>query len=286
VPLTAPPRALALALAGCAAPPDAALLAEALGAADPQAALAACGRIGGATTADECRASVVQAHAALIGPEADQACGSVRDSRWRGECFFTLAERRMAGAAATPEGRLPALQACGEAGPFYDECLYHLWTGELSAVARAAPTAPAAVEPARPIVAYWSNLETIAGDPADQLWGDLWFFAWNEHRPADLQACGALAPPDAAACRTHTQAFVLRAILGELLAPGAPPGVLDRTCRSGSVEDDRVAGLFVPHPDLDAQVAEAARLACDAADGKAVRRYNPVFQPRGGGGAP
>lgn len=279
-------RCVAILLWGCTAPPDAALLAEALGADHPEDALAACDRIGSAATADECRASVVQAHPALDGAAADQACHANRDPRWRGECFFTLAERRIVGAAATPEGRLPALRACGEAGPFYDECLYHLWTAELSAVARAAPTAPDAVEPARPIVAYWSSLETIAGDPADQLWGDLWFFAWNEHRPADLGACAALPPADAAVCRTHTRAFVLRAILGELLAPGAPPGVLDRTCRAGSVEPDRIAGLFVAHADLDAQVAEAARLACDAAQGKPVRRYNPVFQARDPGGAP
>ena len=110
------------------------------------------------------------------------------------------------------------------------------------------------------------------------LWGDLWFFAWNAHRPADLAACGALSGADASRCRAHTRAFVLRAILGELLAPGAPAGLLDRTCRSGVIPETLTAGLYVADPTLDDQVALAAELSCEAAQGRPVRRYNPVFQ--------
>lgn len=265
---------LALTMLGCGGPPDAARLASALAEADAAAALRACAGIQDPQLAGECLATIAR-RPALSASQAAQACRTIEAERWAGECWFTVAER-------PEQDRRGALEACGLSGPFYDECLYHRWTRELAAVASAAPSATAAVEPARDIVAFWSSLQTIAGDPADQLWGDLWFFAWNEHRPADLAACAALPEGDAARCREHTQAFVLRAILGDLLAPGAATDVLDRTCRAGAVPERITAGLFVPHPALQAQVAEAARLSCDAARGVPVRRYNPVFTARTG----
>jgi hypothetical protein len=267
---------------GCAGPPDAALLAQALApGVVATVALQTCDAISQGAVGDECRASVVRAHPELDDAAADAACGGISDPRWEGECWFGLAERRSA-----RDHRHAALEACGRAGPFYDECLYHLWTAELSAVADAAPDAVGAVEPAREIVEFWSGLQTIGGDPTVQLWGDLWFFAWNEHRPADLAVCEKLELLDASRCKTHTKNFIVRAILGELMAPGAPTGLLDRTCRAQQIPASIRDGLFVAHPDLDAQEVEAARLSCDAAAGRPVRRYNPVFQARLPTGAP
>lgn len=263
-------------LLGCAAPPDARLLAEALSPALPvPAALLRCDSIASPATADECRAGVVRGRAAEDDAQAAAACARTEDPRWSGECWFTLAEARIARAE-----RWPALEACGRAGPFYDECLYHLWSAEMSENARQAPDAVSAALRGQPLVDFWSGLQTLAGDPAEQVTGDLWFFAWNEHRPADLEACDSLEEPVAGRCRKHTATFVLRALLGELLSPSAPAGILDRTCRSGQVPDAALSGLFRPHPDLDAQVARAAELACRADRGEPVRRWNPVFQAR------
>ena len=70
------------------------------------------------------------------------------------------------------------------------------------------------------------------------------------------------------------------ALVAALLAPGVQPGLLDRICRSGEFPAVMLDGLFVADPRFDAQVTRAAELSCDAAAGKPVRRWNPVFSER------
>lgn len=254
-----------------AAPPDAALFASALAdGVGAEEALAACERIRDPAVAGECHATLVRAHPGLPA----ETCEAIADPLWSGECWFTVGEREAAAGR-----RWAALEACGRATAFYDECLYHAWTAELGAAAAAAPDAVSALEAGRDSIAFWSDLQTLEGSAADQLWGDFWFFAHNAHRPADLEACKVLEDPgERERCREGTRTFVLRALVGELLAPGRPPALLDRVCRSGELPPLYLEGLHLPHPELDSTHPEAAALACEAAEGRPVRRWNPVFR--------
>jgi len=267
-------------LSACGEPvPDAARFAEALAPENSdEHAVEACTAIDDEAMRSECLATVLRDRPTL--PSA--TCADVHTPLWAAECWFTVGERR-----AKAGDRWGALDACGRAGSFYDECLYHAWTTELDLAAHAAPDAISALDGARDAIAFWSDLQTIEGAAADQIWGDFWFFAHNAHRPADLAACGRLI--DAAErtrCEEGTTTFVTRALLGELLAPGRPPDTLDRVCRSDELPSVYLDGLYVPDPKMDAARDRVPSLACDAAAGRPVRRWNPVFRGVRSGGDP
>ncbi|MDP6932328.1 MAG: hypothetical protein QGG40_05400, partial [Myxococcota bacterium] len=229
--------------------------------------------------ADECRVTVSRRR-----PD-DATCGRIETERWRGECWFQLAESLVASGE-----RWTALEACGRAGTFYGECLYHLWSTELAQAAEGAGRAVLALPAGREVVEFWSGIETLGNSAEEQLWGDWWFFALNANRPADLADCAGLpTESDRSGCEKGTRDFVLRSLLGTLMDPSTPADLVDRTCRSGKVPDGWTEGLFVSEPSLDAQVELAAELACEVAEGRAVRRWNPVFTTRRlrvGDGAP
>ena len=258
---------LILLLACGAGEPDAARFARAIAPEAPEP-LATCRGIGAPEIRDECLATVLRGQPELPG----EACEEVGDPRWRGECWFTVAERY----SADPD-RQAALLACGRAGPFYDECLYHRWTAELGLVVAAAPDLPAALELALEPLTFWGALQTLGGDPRAQVEGDLWFLWLNAHRPISLGDCIGMGE-DSPRCVEGTRTFIRRALLGELLSPGRPADLLDRVCRSGEIPEIFVEGLYDPDPVLDAERDAVIPLACAAAEGQPVRRWNPVFR--------
>lgn len=267
-------------LAACGeAVPDAARFAEALAPElSDDAAVESCSAIGNDDMRSECLATVLRERPGL----PPETCADVPAPLWAAECWFTVGERR-----AKKGDRWGALEACGRAESFYDECLYHAWTTELDLAAQAAPDAISALDAARDTIAFWSDLQTIEGTAADQVWGDFWFFAHNAHRPADLAACGRLGDPgERARCEEGTTTFVTRALLGELLAPGRPAGTLDRICRSAEIPSVYLEGLYLPDPQMDAARDRVPPMACDAAAGRPVRRWNPVFRSARSGGQP
>ena len=155
--------------------PDAAWFARALdAAASDEEAHRSCQAIRDPAMASECFATLVRARPSLPA----EACVAITDPVWSGECWFTIGERR-----AAAGDRWGALEACGQASAFYDECLYHSWTAELGAAAAAAPDAVSALERGRDAIAFWSDLQTIEGEAEDQLWGDFWYFAHNAIAP-------------------------------------------------------------------------------------------------------
>lgn len=262
-------------LAGCSAPPDAALLAAALAAPTPAAAIGACGRIGAATMGDECRATIVRQRTDLDDGQAAATCRATQDRRWAGECWFTLAERWGEGG-----DRQRALAACGRAEGYYDECLYHLWTGELSRAAAAAADIDGALVAGREIVVFWSGLQTIGPTPDAQLWADFWYFAHLQHRPADLAVCERVPAAERDTCLAGARSFVQRAVLGGVLTPGAPPDLLDRICRTGQIPPIYTDGLIAVGSPLQAEIDALPGRICAAANGEAIPRGNPIFSRR------
>jgi hypothetical protein len=262
-------------LVGCEPPPDPVLLATALAAAEPLEALTTCERIGATTIADECRASVVRQRNDLSDQQAGQACRATLDRRWAGECWFTLAERW--GAAGD---RQSALGACGRAESYYNECLYHLWTGELSRAAALAPDIDGALVAGREIVAFWSGIQTIGPTPEAQLWADFWYFAHLQHRPADVAVCERVPVEERDSCLAGSRSFVRRAVLGGVLTPGGPPDLLDRICRTGQIPAIYTDGLVAAGSPLQAELDQLPDQLCAAAGGANIPRGNPVFSRR------
>ena len=269
------PLSWAVLLFGCAPASDPVLLATALSTADPQAAVAACDQIGAATMADECRATIVRQRSDFSEALAADTCAATHDQRWAGECWFTLAERW-----GETGDRQRALAACGRAEGYYDECLYHLWTGELSRAAAAAVDVEAALVAGREIVGFWSGLQTIGPAPEAQLWSDFWYFAFLQHKPADLAVCARLPAADQETCAAGARGFVQRAVLGALLTPGVPPELLDRVCRTGELPAIYTEGLVSAESPLQDELRALPAVVCAAANGAAIPRGNPVFSRR------
>lgn len=260
---------LALTLLACAGQP-AELMREALAEGTPlPRALRLCRS--SEDIADECVTAVVRAH-----PEATEAaCGGVADERWRAECHFSVAEAR-----AKDGDRWGALSACGLAGAYYDECLYHAWTFELQIAAENLGRAVAGIEKARPIVAFWGDLQSIP-DAEEQVWRDWWYFAHARNKPASLAWCNELADPvDQRRCVEGTRTFVRRAFVETLIRPATPAEHRARLCR-GDADDARsiLGDLYVPDARLDAEIA-AGRLAACAPGARPERPWNPVFRGR------
>ncbi len=246
--------------------PDAQRLADALGAPDAGAALAACDGIRDPTVGSECVASVVQART----DAPDAACADATDPRWAGECWFTVAERRI-----TAHDRGAALAACGRSGPFYDECLFHLWSAELDAHASASASLEGALTAAQDTLAFWAQVETVEGDVRPLLEAELGFRWATRHRPVPETTC--VTAPDAvrAACEAALTQFPVRAVVEDLVRAGAAPGRLDRVCRARALPEGAFEGLMVADFDRAAAAAEAVEIA-----GSGRRPWNPVFRGR------
>ena len=202
-------------------------------------------------------------------------CDRIPPGRWREECHFVIAENR-----AARGDRWGALAACGNAGDFLQECLYHSWTRELQAVILADPKAPLTdvLSAARDRVAYWGQLETAGPDQGARVWGDFWYFWWLHHRPASLSACDALPPADRDPCRVGTAAFVERALTDRLRCEGEDCDLMDRICRGGSVPASLLA-ILTTDPQLSDAAERARARVCDPQT-RGVRPWNPIFQPR------
>ncbi len=198
-------------------------------------------------------------------------CDALRAPHSRAECWFLGAERVAA------EDRWTALEACGRAGPFMDECLYHCWTRELQALALAQRDLATALEAASDPTDYWSQLETAGPGQRERVWDDFWYLWWSHHPPASLQACEGLAPAHAERCERGTRTAVERSV-DQAFRDSAQASLLDRSCRSGQLPS-HLPDAMPWEPELQgaAQVA-LDRLCAHGLD--APRPWNPVFQPR------
>jgi hypothetical protein len=244
--------------------PDAAQRRDALASTDLATALDACGED------ESCRAAAVREHPAATG----EACATLAEPRWRAECHFAVAEHR-----ARAGDRQAALIACGQAGDYYNECLYHAWTFELQATVEGLGRAVEGVERARPVVAYWSDVGTIGSDAEGQIWRDWWYFAHARNKPATLAACGELTDAaDRERCDDGTRMFVLRAVAEEINRAETPAAVRDRACRGETAAVLSLMGkLYTPDPTLDEQAEAGRALACGQ---PGHRPWNPIFRDR------
>ena len=253
-----------------------------------QEALAACGNAG--EDADECTATAARNHPqdALQLGNGHDPCATITSSRWRAECRFSLAE-----SLATSGNRWGALAGCGQAGRFYDECLYHAWTFELQAHAENLGQAWKGVDGVRDTIAFWSGIQTVQPTPEDLLWRDWWYFAHTRNKPARLSGCSNLQnPDDVRHCMEGTTGYVLRTV-AETVARAATPQK-DRVCRAGIEEALKLTnGAWDPDPSLEAAAQEGLRIGCQTGQaGKSAengnlenknlekRPWNPIFGPR------
>ena len=240
--------------------------------ADPSLPLAAAFALCEATgnDADACSADVLRAR-----PEADVAdCTAIRASRWRAECAFAVADRH-----ARAGQRALGLAACGVAGPFYSECVYHGWTYDMQLGVRGGGRANDELEAGRARVAFWSQLQTVGGDPAQRMWLDWWAFTLDENRPADLADCDRLSPSDRVWCRLGTLQFVERTIAQSIKDHPGQATSRGRVCRGG-LSDIREGwpDLYRPDPLLDAKAVAGRDRGCEPVVGVDVGRpWNPIL---------
>jgi hypothetical protein len=263
-----------LILLGCAPSPERAFQEALAEDTDLPRALQLCAEAG--EHEEECVATVVRGH-----PDAPlDRCAALADERWRSECAFGIAEAR-----AKAGDRWGALSGCGQAGAYYNECLYHAWTFELQRAADSLEGgAVGGMERARPIIAYWSQIGTVGEDAEELLWTDWWYFAHSRNKPAVYAACALLADPtDRDRCERGTRGYVRRAAVEHLVRASTPAATRDRLCRGG-LQDARVllGELYTPEPLLDAELLDA--LAAGCAPGRVERPWNPTFRPRGARG--
>jgi hypothetical protein len=221
--------------------------------------------------AEECVATVVRGHA----DAPITRCAALQSERWRSECAFGIAEAR-----AKAGDRWGALEGCGEAGAYYNECLYHSWTFELQLAAEEVDRAVDGVERARPIIAYWSQIETIGPQAEELLWADWWYFAHTRHKPATLAGCATLADAtDRRRCEDGTRTFVRRTVVETLIRSTTPADTRDRLCRGSPADAKTLLGeLYLPDPALDEELVAGLTAGC--APGKVARPWNPVFRAR------
>lgn len=231
-------------------------------------ALRLCGAAGDRAAA--CSAEVVRGR-----PEADvETCAGIPDGQWRAECAFAVAERH-----ARSRQRWEALAACGLAGRYYHECLYHAWTYEMQSAVQGGRRANDELESGRELVAFWGQLQTIGGDAHDTLWGDWWYFALNRNQPASLEDCASLATADKSRCESGTLGFVERAVATSLRDSGTSLRRRSRACRGGIEELElSFPGLYLPEPELRERALLGRDRGC--APPQAVesgRPWNPLF---------
>lgn len=225
---------------------------------------------GTGTDADACSTEVLRAR-----PESTvEDCAAVREPRWRAECAFAVADRH-----AKAGDRAAALAACGEAGRYYQECLYHAWTYDMQGAVHGGGRAQDELPRGREVVGYWAQLQTLGGDPLERMWLDWWYFALDANRPADLADCAGLAPDDARWCTAGTLQFVEREIAQTLKDNPGNAQRRSRVCRGGLAD---IAALW---PDLyrasellDARAVAGRDRGCAAVEGLDVGRpWNPIL---------
>ncbi len=220
--------------------------------------------------ADACITEVLRAR-----PDTEaEDCARIQSEAWRAECSFAVGERH-----ARAGHRWEALTACGQAGRYYHECLYHAWTYEIQRSVRGGGRAVDELETGRALVDFWGQVQTVGPDPVEQIWLDWWYFTLNRNPPADLGDCASLAAPDAERCRVGTLSFVERAIATTLRETNVPPRRKSRVCRGDILE------LEAQFPDVyraDDRLRERALAGrdrgCAAARGvESGRPWNPIF---------
>lgn len=232
-------------------------------------AMARCDETG--DRAESCRAEVIRAH-----PEAEVGdCSAIHSAKWRAECSFTVAEKH-----ARKHERWQALSACGQAGTYYAECLYHAWTYEMQAAVRGGGRANDEVESGRELVAYWGQLQTIAGSADAQMWNDWWYFALKRNPPAKLADCADLPAADAATCERGTLAFAERAVATAFTDSPIPAHLKSRACR-GEVTDLEAVfpKLYVPDERMRERALTGRTRGCTAKGNglETGRSWNPIF---------
>jgi hypothetical protein len=175
--------------------------------------------------------------------------------------------------------RWDALAACGLAGRYYHECLYHAWTYEMQAAVTGGRRANDELAAGRGLVAFWGQLQTLGGDPLQTLWGDWWYFALNRNQPASLTECAALGEDDAARCARGTGDFVERAVATSLRDGGLNERRKSRVCRGGIEEVELVfPGLYLPDDTLRARALAGRDRGCATVRGiESGRPWNPLF---------
>ncbi len=201
-------------------------------------------------------------------------CAEVVDPLWQAECAFAVAERH-----ARKRERWAALAACGLAGRFYHECLYHAWTFEMQGAVRGSGRANSELESGRELVAYWGQLQTIGGEASETLWGDWWYFALSRNKPASLDDCTRLPEADATRCQRGTLSFVERAVATSLRETRLNPRRKSRICRGGIEEVEATfPDLYLPSEALrEAALLGRARGCAEAQAIDSGRPWNPLF---------
>ncbi len=232
------------------------------------AALDSCDATG--TRAAACAAEVLRGQRGATVAD----CAGIQSSTWRAECSFAVAERH-----ARAHQRAEALAACGQAGRYYHECIYHAWTYDIQGSIKGGGRAASELETGRSLVAYWGQLQTVGGDATRQIWLDWWFFALNRNQPADLADCDALPEGDQALCRDGTLAFAERAVATALGEASLSTRRKSRVCR-GAIDDVEAQFPTLYRPDeamRERALAGRSRGCAPAAGPTTGRPWNPIF---------
>ncbi len=234
----------------------------------PEEATTLCSRIELVEERDACLLELVRSRADLPG----STCQQLEGARPAADCWFLTAEHH-----AATGNRWDALEACGRAGPYLNECLYHAWTRELQAIARSTDALAQALDDAKDPLAYWGTLDSAGPDQAQRVLGDFWYFWWLHHPPADPAACAAIVPERRDDCQAGTLLFVERSVDMALREHKRGDDLLDRSCRAGSVPAFVLDGRAVDEPAVREASTRALARLCEQGP-EAARPWNPVFQ--------
>lgn len=218
--------------------------------------------------ARECGAAVVRSRPDTVSAD----CGGISGSTSRSECFFSVAERH-----AQARERWLALQTCGQAGPFYAECLYHAWTYELQSTVEFGVSPMEQLDRPVETIRFWASIQSVAGNATEQLWSDWWYFALHG-RVARLGDCAGLEVGERERCELGVHHFVSRTVADFLQNPQTSRRARDRVCR-GDVEQVLAAipPFYEADPVLDAAALAGRDLACSAGRTEMQRPWNPIF---------
>lgn len=220
---------------------------------------------------DECAAHLVRTRSDANATDCEQ----INAEKWRAECFFSVAERH-----GLAKERWAALQTCGRAGEFYAECLFHVWTYELEATLL--PDVHPNRQVHRPLAAirFWGNIQTIAGQPSEQLWIEWWLLGMKG-RTARHADCESLASVDQGRCSIGMTAHVARSMAEFLQNAPADSGATDRVCRGGLAEARAALPLVCDwSASFEPALELAKRVACGRTGTEMQRPWNPIFMER------
>lgn len=123
---------------------------------DAAAAFARCADLRDDKLAGDCGLALAQHYASTRRESIATWCGEVSRGTWRYECnFLASEEQRRAGNAAR------AGELCLDSGPFVDDCVQHLWQGEVRRVIhvpRQAPDFAGRLPLAQKVYARWATV--------------------------------------------------------------------------------------------------------------------------------